>query len=35
MIESMSEVDKGIYYKCCLICATKKLEPFFLYNGRI
>jgi hypothetical protein len=34
MIESMNEGDRGIYYKCCLICATKKLKSI-LYNGRI
>jgi hypothetical protein len=34
MIESMSEDDRGIYYKSCLICATKKLK-LILYNGRI
>ena len=34
MIESMSEGDREIYYKCCLICATKKLKAA-PYNGRI
>jgi hypothetical protein len=26
MIESMNEGDRGIYYKYCLICVTKKLK---------
>jgi hypothetical protein len=34
MIESMNEGDRGIYYKCCLICAAEKLK-LAPYNGRI
>jgi hypothetical protein len=26
MIEGMSEGDRVIYYKCCLICVTPKVK---------